>query len=236
MKEWNEPKAGERWRHKTAVVVFDVIEVAYLDGGGGQRYVVYRTQDNRVWTQDLEQWTAATHERLGMTMPMRLSEKTKQIIDSLSDREKAILARRTADMPPTIIAGDGQVANTLDRLAHQIVIWQCETFPSSTALSAAKHLRKEVDEVIAAVEDAYDPAHEREGLIGFNERLSRVHVELADVFHLLVAVASKVGRYDTVGPNLVAWVSTKFAANLKRKWGEPDADGVVEHDRSKDGV
>lgn len=93
---------------------------------------------------------------------------------------------------------------SLDRLAHDIRSWQARTFTQATPGSVAEHLRREIVEL---GEDLSDPE------------------EIADVFHLLVALA-EINGYD-----LVDVVAGKFAVNLQRRWKAPDADGVVEHVR-----
>jgi dCMP deaminase len=91
---------------------------------------------------------------------------------------------------------------SLDTLARAIAAWQAVTFPQATPASVAEHLKRE------AVELAEQPSDPE---------------ELADLFHLLVAAAEANG-YD-----LIDVVSTKFAVNKARRWGKPDAAGVVEH-------
>lgn len=95
---------------------------------------------------------------------------------------------------------------SLDTLARDIAAWQARTFPKATPSSVAEHLRRE------AVELAEQPTSA---------------AEIADVFHLLVAAAT-VNGYD-----LIDVVATKLAVNQARRWGKPDAAGVVEHVREE---
>lgn len=91
---------------------------------------------------------------------------------------------------------------SLDVLIPQITAWQAKTFPTATLSSCMTHLRREVEELASNPKDGE---------------------EIADVFFLLLAVANQAGV------NLAEEVAKKFEKNLKRKWKEPDAEGVVEH-------
>ena len=98
----------------------------------------------------------------------------------------------------------GGAKRGLDGLAAAIGDWQRETFPTASPLSTREHLRRELRELAESPLDAS---------------------EMADVFHLLVAVA------NASNVDLVAAVSAKFLRNRRRTWGKPDALGVVEHVR-----
>ena len=93
---------------------------------------------------------------------------------------------------------------SLDTLAVDIRAWQAVTFPHATPSSTAEHLRREAEELAA---NPLSPE------------------EIADVFHLLVAVA-EAGGYD-----LIDVTARKFAINRERTWQAPDVHGVVEHVR-----
>lgn len=101
----------------------------------------------------------------------------------------------------------------MEELFNTITAWQKETFGEQTPLSVAKHLRKEVDELIEALERG-DKEHAEE--------------ELSDVQILLWNEAKKLGMdfYE-----LSANVRKKHTKNLKRKWLKPDADGCVHHEK-----
>ena len=103
----------------------------------------------------------------------------------------------------------------MDNLFKQITAWQRDTFGETTPLSVAKHLRKEVDEVIEALERG-DKEHAKE--------------ELSDVQILLWNEAKKLGMdfFD-----LSANVRKKHTKNLQRKWLKPDADGCVHHEKGE---
>ena len=93
---------------------------------------------------------------------------------------------------------------TLDGIAREVNGWQAVTFPRATPSSVVEHLRREVLEL---VEDPTDLS------------------EIADVFILLIGLTYELGV------DLKQIVADKHAVNLKRQWGEPDEQGVVEHVR-----
>lgn len=91
-----------------------------------------------------------------------------------------------------------------------ITLWQEQTFTEANALSKLAHLKKEVKELIEAIE-SNDP----------EKRL-----EFADCFFLLFGAAKADGMtYDEICSAL----EEKFEIVKKRKWGDPDENGVVEH-------
>lgn len=83
--------------------------------------------------------------------------------------------------------------------------WQAKTFPESTIKTVLKHLTREVREL----RKTNDPE------------------EAADCLMLLIAFCGKKGV------SLFKEVQAKFRICKKRKWGEPDADGVREHVRDE---
>lgn len=99
-------------------------------------------------------------------------------------------------------------APSLDALALAIAMWQRATFPHATPVSCAEHLRREADELAQAL--AFGNADDVAG-------------EVADLFHLVVAVA------DRLGLDLADVVRRKLRTNRARTWGTPDAHGVAEH-------
>ena len=90
---------------------------------------------------------------------------------------------------------------------NDIERWSKETFPASTFESTLRHFRKELREFFA---DPHDP------------------YERADLVHLLVQLA----RLDD--GNLQGEVEAKFEINKQRRWQQPDAQGVVEHEWGTD--
>lgn len=101
-------------------------------------------------------------------------------------------------------------AVTMDDLAFSICRWNQKQFGPQPLLSKAKHLRKEVDELIASLEAGGDGRKEWVDVFFF----------ACQPFHLL--------------PALKESVAAKLAKNKRRVWPDkPDADGVFEH---KDGI
>ena len=92
-------------------------------------------------------------------------------------------------------------------LQLQISDWQDETFPNATVRSTFAHLVREILELEMVLGGSVEQASE----------------ELADCQHLLFGIASKLGI------NLMDATAKKFEVNKKRKWGQPDENGVVEH-------
>lgn len=103
----------------------------------------------------------------------------------------------------------------MNELFEKITAWQHDTFGETTPLSVAKHLRKEVDELIEALERG-DTEHAQE--------------ELSDVQILLWNEAKKLGMdFYEISAN----VRKKHTKNLQRKWLKPDADGCVHHEKGE---
>lgn len=89
-----------------------------------------------------------------------------------------------------------------------ITKWQKETFTDATVESKIAHLLQELEEV---KEDG---------------KLMTRGLEFSDCFFLLFGAAAVAGmNYDMI----CAAIQYKFEINKARKWGKPDADGVVNH-------
>lgn len=93
---------------------------------------------------------------------------------------------------------------TLNDIVTCIVRWQRETFTQATPSSILAHLEREFKELS---EHPDDPS------------------ELADIVILILGLA------DIQGINLEMALVDKHSENLCRRWGKPDAQGVVEHIR-----
>jgi len=106
------------------------------------------------------------------------------------------------------------MSRTLQEIAKEINDWQDKTFSKATALSAVTHLQREVVELTFAIQTKH---YKRE------TGQSDIEKELADCFILLLNVA------HLSGVDLEIATDEKMAINFNRVWGEPDADGVVEH-------
>ena len=92
--------------------------------------------------------------------------------------------------------------DSLDDVSRDATAWANETFPHATSASRAAHLAREALELKA---NPTDPE------------------EMADVFMLLGHLAAGAGV------DLAAAARAKLEKNRRRKWGAPDAEGVVEH-------
>lgn len=94
-----------------------------------------------------------------------------------------------------------------------ITTWQEQVFPNATATSKMKHLQEEVKEVLHELEQP-------------KVSTSKLLEEYADCLFLLYGAVNSSGfSYDDMQLALI----DKFEKNLQRKWGEPDADGIVKH-------
>lgn len=95
---------------------------------------------------------------------------------------------------------------------NEISAWQKETFGQATPLSQIAHLCQELSEL------SYDLV---------NKRPDR-RLEYADCFILLFGSAAFDGMtYQDV----CNAIREKHEINLKRRWGAPDENGVVNHIR-----
>lgn len=95
-----------------------------------------------------------------------------------------------------------------DFYVNDFIDWADQTFPHATPATIAAHLKREAEELAAAPED---PS------------------EIADVYLLLLHLESKLPT------SLRKAAAAKFSELKRRKWGKPDAEGVVEHIRSTEG-
>jgi hypothetical protein len=95
----------------------------------------------------------------------------------------------------------------LDDWQDEIGAWAAQTFPTSTHASRAAHMKRELKEWRKET----DPK-------------KRV-IEGADILFLLLHDAHMDGT------SLLRSLREKFEVNKARQWGEPDAEGVVEHVR-----
>lgn len=92
----------------------------------------------------------------------------------------------------------------------QTATWQKQTFPQGTSLSKLAHLKQEVQEL--------------ENDLKTNNPEKRL--EFADCFLLLFGAAASDGMtYE----DICNAIQEKHEINLKRKWGKPDENGVVNH-------
>lgn len=99
--------------------------------------------------------------------------------------------------------------DTLQRIVGE---WAQQAFPQSTPWTVMNHLTREINELGQVVK--------AEGIFSGAEA-----EEMADCFLLLLHLAYKRGV------SLHDAALAKFAINQQRQWGQPDAEGVVEHIR-----
>lgn len=90
-------------------------------------------------------------------------------------------------------------------LTDEMAQWTDATFGLQEVNAKLLHLKKEVEELLAAPTD---------------------RLEYADAFILLVTAAKTVGMNYS---DLLDAVREKFEICKKRNWGSPDKDGVVHH-------
>jgi len=88
--------------------------------------------------------------------------------------------------------------------------WNVKTFPDSTFKGHIHHIKKEVEEL----EEAYLSSNDY-----------HVAQETADVFIMLLSLAHRL-EFD-----LMDEAANKMRILLRRKWQEPDENGVIEHVR-----
>lgn len=98
----------------------------------------------------------------------------------------------------------------MQTLFNKLTSWQRETFGQATVKSKICHLREEVEELLEAVERDSP-----------NRRL-----EYADCFLLLFGAAEADGM---MLDDIESAIWEKLHINQKRKWGNPDKNGVVNH-------
>jgi NTP pyrophosphatase (non-canonical NTP hydrolase) len=106
----------------------------------------------------------------------------------------------------------------LESIVHRFHDWQLVTFTQATPISKLKHLEQEVAETIRAIE-TFD---------GDEEQISDADIreEFADCFALLFGAALAFGLSVE---DIADAMEAKLEKNKKRKWGQPDQNGVVNH-------
>jgi len=111
-----------------------------------------------------------------------------------------------------------------------IQAWSDETFGKErTGKPIAYHLKKEVDEVIESIDNFHKDrpyGKDKESLALLRKRRERVLFEIADCMMLLLDVAA---HEQYTFKLIMMAVEDKLEINKRRKWGEPDENGVVEH-------
>ncbi len=128
-----------------------------------------------------------------------------------------------------------QLPGELDQLQQLLGRWATATFPHSTIRSKARHIFREAVELVLATHQDDDPAIlSQELIVDLHREIAKstaggpgaVGAESADLLILLLHLAY-AEEYS-----LLAATEAKFAEVLGRRWGAPDAAGVVEHERA----
>ena len=111
----------------------------------------------------------------------------------------------------------------LQKLMNNIAEWSNSEFGKGQRnLAIVYHLKKEVDELIEAIEKY----NKSKGLTFEESRLSQAYTEYADCFMLLLDSAFHFGLS---ADDLIGITISKLEVNKTREWGKPDEKGVVEH-------
>lgn len=93
----------------------------------------------------------------------------------------------------------------MNDLQHDLKKWTEKQFPSRNMESITNHLKSEIGELLENPTDI---------------------IEFADCFMLLVDAASYQGIHMS---DIWRAMGEKLEINKKRKWGEPNEQGFVEH-------
>lgn len=94
----------------------------------------------------------------------------------------------------------------------ELGVWTTKTFPHQTSVSKLHHLKKEVGELIEAIEG--------------KQWTEEVEHEFADCFTLLFD-AARIEGLSLI--DIINVMKRKFDINKQRIWGEPDENGVIHH-------
>lgn len=116
----------------------------------------------------------------------------------------------------------------LQSLMDDISQWSDATFGDGQRNPAILyHLKKEVDELIEALTElAESGCDDSVGIGQFGRHIEKTQMEYADCFMLLLDSAHHFGL---TAEKLIKLTREKLEINKQRKWGKPDANGVVEH-------
>lgn len=111
---------------------------------------------------------------------------------------------------------------------NDISAWSDKTFGRGQRNPAiVYHLKKEVDELIEALEKQYNLGiDESVGAGEFLRQVEKTKVEYADCLMLLLDSAKHNGIN---AQELYELTVKKLMVNKTRQWGKPDHNGVIEH-------
>jgi len=116
----------------------------------------------------------------------------------------------------------------LQKLMNDVSEWSNETFGENQRNPAiAYHLKKEVDELIEAINKSNEMGVDNSIGVGeFGRQIEKTKYEYADCFLLLIDSANHFG---IKAKELIDYSRKKLNICKGREWGEPDENGVVEH-------
>jgi len=116
---------------------------------------------------------------------------------------------------------------SLQKLMNEISEWSDATFGDKQRNPAiVHHLNKEVSELIEAIEKYQKENTIKTPYKDANKRLKGVWGEYADCMMLLLDSAHHFGL---TAESLLYITKQKLEINKKRKWGNSDSNGVIEH-------
>lgn len=120
--------------------------------------------------------------------------------------------------------------NDIQKLQDDIKKWSDEAFGIyRTGTPIVYHLKKEIDELINALDDLHQGVYANDVTVGAMQVVNKRHqilMESVDCFTLLLDVLAHE-QFDV--NQLIEASYIKLEINKKRKWGEPNENGVVEH-------
>jgi len=118
----------------------------------------------------------------------------------------------------------------IQKLQDDIKKWSDGAFGvHRTGKPIAHHLKKEIDELITALDVFHQGTYSDNITVGAMQVVNKRHhilMESVDCFTLLLDVLAHE-QFDV--NELVEASYFKLEINKKRKWGKPDENGVVEH-------
>jgi hypothetical protein len=141
-------------------------------------------------------------------------ERLKALVSSLNEGyAQCIVAREDATLHVARLEGELRAADAPHALQREAYEWSRATFGAVEPQGPLNHLRREIDETIAAYEEG-----------GADAALA----EFADCYLLLNDALSRAGL--TVA-DLFGAARRKLEINKRREWGAVNAEGFAEHVR-----
>ena len=137
--------------------------------------------------------------------------------------EQSIPVKQAFDKPGFFESQmEDEPQQNLQNIMDEISIWSDSVFGEHQRNPAiVYHLRKEINELIECFESGIVTQKERDKLL----------MEFADCMMLLTDSASHAFFTAT---DLISAMKKKLEINKKRKWGNPDENGVISHIESKE--